>query len=327
VSEVSAFVERAWREGVGPDERAALLAVLAIPEAVLDPELRLFSAWFDLLVELAVEIPPAPPTPAGVVLHAAAQLAVARIVRDAAGMQAAIGGLATALAALPDSAPNAAAANAWADLALGDVAAVTSDPAAMRRRFESVAAESSPVALRITAMFRLVGTAMSRVDPGPARKWARRALTLAESHDRPAHAARARILLGMIDYVNGDVTSMRKTMTPLLVDPENGLLARLLLASAEPASAAMPLFAEGIRQATEKGDLAGYMLCILIGSRRYVAIGRRADALVTISAGIVELRKLAAPLAKVLEDERMQWREAWGPAGWAAAEAEALAGL
>ena len=113
----------------------------------------------------------------------------------------------------------------------------------------------------------------------------------------------------------------------MLGRPESDVLARLLLASVEPAKAAMPLFAEGLRRATETGDLATYLLCILVGSRRYVAVGRRADALVTMSAGIVELRKLAPPLAEILEAERAAWQTSWGSEAWAAAEAEALASL
>ncbi len=327
MSEVTAFVERAWREGIGPDDRAAVTRVLALPEAQRDAELLLFVAWFDLLVDLAVEVPPAPASASAAVVHAAAQLTVARIARDAPRLQLAIAHLDDALAALADDAPHAVAARAWADLALGDLALMVEDHGAMRRRFEAVAVEACPIALRITAMFRLTGTALTRANPAPSRKWARRALTLAEAHDRPAHAARARVLLATIDYVSGDLASARAILTPLLAQPDAGILARLLLASLEPAADAMPLFAEGIRRATEAGDVAGYMMCMLVGSRRYVAIDRRADALVTISAGIVELRKIAPQLAAVLEDERTSWREKWGAAAWAAAEAEALAGL
>jgi hypothetical protein len=197
----------------------------------------------------------------------------------------------------------------------------------MRQRFEAICVPERPVGLRITALLRLVGVALSRLDPTPARWFARRALTLAESTKRPAQAARARLLLAMLEYVAGKQDSARALLVPLLDDPESGLLARLLLAGVEDAATALSLFADGLRKATETGDLAAYLMCILVGSRRYVTMGRRADALVTISAGIVELRKVAQPLAAVLEEERLSWRDSWGAEAWDKAEAEALAFL
>jgi hypothetical protein len=324
--DTAAFVETAWREGVGPDDRPAIAALTA-GNATADAEVALFAAWLELLSERAVEVPAAAPTPAGAVLHAAATLAHARITRDSAAIKLAFDALAAALDALRDDAPHAVAARAWADLALGDLARTLDDAATMRRRFEAVATRGQPIALRIVAALRLVGVALARLDQAPARTWARRALTIAEAGHRPADAARARLLLGMLEHASGNVAAAQRLLTPVLDTPDAGVLARVLLASMEDGDAAMARFAEGLRRAVETGDLAAYLLCVLIGSRRYVALGRRADALVTISAGIVELRRIAPPLAAVLEEERVSWHTSWPPDVWAAAEAEALASL
>jgi hypothetical protein len=89
----------------------------------------------------------------------------------------------------------------------------------------------------------------------------------------------------------------------------------------------MALLAEGIRVATERGDAFGYMVCILAGARRYAEIGRDADALITITAGIQNLETVAPPLAQALLDERRAWEETWPPPRYADAERAALASL
>ena len=111
----SAFVERAWRDGLGPDDRVSRSAPRSATST--DPDLLLFAAWFDLLVELAVEVPPPTPTPSAKVLHAAAMLASARIARDATRMQAAIADLggAPSRRCPTHRSAGATAARAWAD--------------------------------------------------------------------------------------------------------------------------------------------------------------------------------------------------------------------
>lgn len=328
MSEVSAFVDGAWQHGLGPDDQkqlAALVARLAEPAIADDPalpELRVFAALFDLLVDVRVEVPPAPSDPAGAALHAAAELQAARLSRDPARMDAAVERADAALRTLGDMHARTPAARAWIDLALGDLALALADLPTARRRFEAVTHAGLPVALRITAMLRLARAALDMLNVEPAREWARRAVTLAEQHERYEAGTRARLLLGMLHYVAGDRAAMRKTLRP---HANTSVLARIVLASHEGAQRAMPLLAEGLRVATEQGDVMSYMFCILVGTRRYEAMGRDADALITISAGMRQLAGVAPQLAGVLERERTTMRDRWGAERYARAEQAALA--
>lgn len=339
VSEVSAFVDTAWTHGLGPDDQkplAALIARATDPALAADPalpDLRVFAALFDLLVDVRAEVPAAPPPAADVatqVLHAAAALEASRLAREPAQIDAAIDRLAAALDALDAPVhdaggarhPRTLAARAWSDLALGDLALAIGDLPTARRRFEDVTHSGRPVALRITAMLRLARCALDLLDVEPARQWARRALTLAEQHQRYEHATRARLLLGMLHYASGDRAAMRKALRP---HEKTSVLARILLASTEGASRAMPLLAEGLRVAAEQGDPTSYMFCILAGTRRYEQMGRDADALVTLSAGILQLARIAPELSGMLERERSTMRDRWGTERYAAAERGALA--
>ncbi len=324
VSEVAAFIAAAWRDGVGPDDRQRLAALLGRPASTADPEiseLRLFAAWLDLEQQVRAELPAEPDTPAGRVLHRVCALALARLDRAAAAIDTAVAAIGSALEELDPDDPRSGAARALADLAIGDLAAMLSDLPTARLRYEAATVAGLPVALRITAMLRLAGAALTRVNIDPARKWARKAMTLAETSHRFEHGTRARVLLGMLEYAAGDTAAMRRTLLPHeRVSP----LARILLASVERASRAMPLLADGIRIATEQGDPLGYLLCILIGARRYAAIGRDADALITLSAGIAQLTPVAPNLAGVLREERSGWHRDWGTERFEAAERLAL---
>jgi hypothetical protein len=330
VSEVSAFVDAAWTHGLGPDDQkqlAALVARLGDPAVASDPatpELRVFAALFDLVVDVRVDVPPAPEQPAAVALHAAAELEAARLSADATRIDRAIDRMAAALEPFDDGTdePRAKSARAWCDLALGDLALTLGDLPTARRRFESVTHSGHPAALRITAMLRLARAALDMLNVEPARQWAQRALTLAEHHERYEHSTRARLLLGMLHYVSGDRAAMRKTLRP---HAKTSVLARILLASTEAASRAMPLLAEGLRVAAEQNDPTSYMFCILVGTRRYEVMGRDADALVTLSAGIQQLAKVAPQLAGVLERERATMRDRWGTQRFSEAERGALA--
>lgn len=322
VTDVAAFVDRAWRDGIGPDDEHQLRSLLAAgADDPAVPELRMFGAWFELMNQIRVDVPPPPIGVAAIVVTRSATLERARLARDPAEIDAAVEQLTRAVETLEDTDPHALAARAWADLAIGKLAAMLGDGPTARRRFESMTASGNPLALRVGAMLELAAQALSRVNIDPARTWARRALTLAEHGGRFAHATRARMLLGMLEYAAGDLAAMRRILRPHAdVTP----LARILLANFESAGRAMPLLGEGLRVATENGDSLGYLLCILIGARRYAAIGRDADALITLSAGIAQLQPIAPQLAGVLVEERLSWLKDWGEDRFGRAEASAL---
>ncbi len=324
VSEIARFVATAWRDGIGPDDRGQMVELLRRPDVAADPavsELRLLAAWLDLQDHVRAELPVEPAAPAARVLHFACMLDWARLDRAPASIDAAIAALGSALETLEPDDPRAAAARAWSDLAIGDLALMLEDVPTARARYEAATATGRPVALRITAMLKLASAALTRVNVDPARTWARKAMTLAEVSKRFEHGTRARLLLGMLEYAAGNTAAMRRVLLPHeKVSP----LARILLASVEPANLAMPLLADGVRIAAEQGDTLGYLLCILIGARRYAAIGREADALITIGAGIARLAPVAPTLAGVLREERATWHRDWGTARFEAAERAAL---
>src|SRR5262249_39593355 len=107
------MVRDAWRDGLGPDDRARLADLLARgrePELAGDPavpELRVFAALYDLLSDVRAEVPPAPPGPAARVLHLAAAIEAGRLARDPVRLDALIGALSAALDGLRPGDPNA----------------------------------------------------------------------------------------------------------------------------------------------------------------------------------------------------------------------------
>ena len=319
---VGEFVATAWRDGLGPDDRDRIAKLAATGER--SPMFELFVALYQLGNDIKVELPPPPDGAAARVLYASAKLSLARLTLDPPTIDAAIERLGDALDALNPSDPKGDAAQAWADLALGELAVAIRDVRAARRRYEAVAAVGRPIALRITAMIRLAGLAMDRLDAEPARNWARKATALAETSKRPAHAARARIGWGLLDYMAGDVAAMRKTLGAAVDKGKDSAIARLMLAGIEKGGKAMQLLADGLKEAVEQGDPLGYTLCVLIGSRRYVTMNRDGDALVTISAGIVQLQSFTPFFASILVDERAEWMRDWGAERWAEAEAVAM---
>jgi hypothetical protein len=327
MGELATFLHDAWQDGVGPEDRVRLATLLARDDLAGDPalaELKLFAAWFDLLGDVRAEVPLVNGGMSLAVVRAAAATYAAKLARDAAALDAAVEELASALLALDDVDPHTRAARAWADLALAAVAALLGDAPTARRRYEAVADAVNPVALRLHAMLALAGLALTRIDVGPARQWARKARTLAERSDRPEHMLRAKLLLGLLDYASGDLKAMRQTMEPLAAQ---STLARIVLASIEKAGRALPLLADGLREASERNDPLAYTLCILVGARRYAAMGHDADALVTISAGMAQLQPVAPVLAGVLADERATWRRDWDDGRWSLAERAAIASL
>ncbi len=331
MTEVSEAVELAWREGVGPDDLVpmrSLLQRLDAPEIAADPalgELRMFAALLELLGNVRVDIAPLTGPTATMVVHAAAVVMSARLAKDPPQLDVALDALGHALDRITPSDPRGPAARAWADYALGEVGIVVGDAATTRRRLEAVATPSAPVALRIHAMLRLAGVSLNRIDVTPARDLARKAAALASAAKRPLHVERARMAWALFDMMTGDRAAMRKTLAPAI---ERGdVFARIMLAGAEGGGRAMELYADGIREATERGDTFAYMVCILVGSRRYAQMGRDADALITITAGIANLEPVAPDLAKILRDERTLWQSAWSPERYSQAEIRAVASL
>ena len=359
--DLSQAVDELWRNGVGPDDRpriqtlmdellapgtAAGRANAAITAANLDlpaveatqveattlarDELAQFYALCDLMVGTHVT-PPAlrdGPLPSKI-LAAAASLWSAALARDPDRLERAFTQLERQLTAVPAKIDDARIpiALAWADLALGETALATGDRTSARHRFESVSRGAGPIPLRIAATLRIVTLLLERVDLEQARSRCRQAGTLADKDNRPMHGQHARITGAILDFIAGDRAAARKTLTAEAAKGPLGLLPRILLSSFEPAERAMPLLAEGLADAGQRGDPFAFTICTIVGARRYAQLDKDADALLVLTTGILQLRGPAPSFSKALEDERAALKTEWGDERYAAAEQAALAML
>ena len=123
----------------------------------------------------------------------------------------------------------------------------------------------------------------------------------------------------------GDRAAARKLLTAEAAKGPLGLLPRILLSSFEPPERAMPLLAEGLADAGQRGDPFAFTICTLVGARRYAQVDKDADALLVLTTGIQQLKAPAPTFAMALEDERTALRNEWGPERYAAAEQGAIA--
>ena len=267
---------------------------------------------FAVLIRLAsdepVVIPPVCAVGATAVVHATAVLIDALRSAEPTVIDQAVVTLGEALDALPPDDPRSLAARAWADLALGGLAVLLGDLRVARHRFEAVALEADgPFTLRLAAMRRLVGLSIERRDFEAARAWARRAVALAEAHDHPSDAGV--LVRGLLDYAVGDLPAMRVTLDEAVSHPEHGRIARLLLATSEAGPDAIQQFSDVLVEAVALDDTLMYALCVLLGARCYIAMGRRDDAAATIDAAVEQLSRRAPYLAAALLDERAGWAD------------------
>lgn len=324
MSDVAAVLDELWRAGAGPDDRARL-AALAREGTGPAPELDCFATLIDLMQGTPTKPPRLDGPPPTRVLGAAAAVWTAALARDPDLLDHALGSLEHHLGTLADDDPRAPIARAWADLALAEAALAAAERATARHRLEAVARSGAPVPLRVAATLRIVTLLLERADLDQARARCRAATSLAEGANRPLHAQTARITGAMLDFVAGDAVAARRTLRAEAERGPLGLLPRVLLSSFEPPERAMPLLAEGLRDAGERGDPFAFTMCTLVGARRYAQLDRDADALLALVTGIHQLREPAPGFADALEAEREELRRLWGPERYAAAEQAAIA--
>jgi hypothetical protein len=343
------LVDALWREGVGADDRAHLIALLAngpahagdepapggvasseiAAERAARIELAVFLALVELMAGSPIEAPPPPAAgapPRGWVLASAAAVWSAAIARDGARLAGAVSELERALGGIAPDDPSAAAARGWADLAIAEAALAAGNRTVARRRFEAVASSRAPAVLRVTATLRSVGLVLERADIEQARVRCRRATMLA-GDKRPLLAQQARVAAALLDYIAGDREAAERTLADEAGRRDLGIMPRLLLAAIQEPERALPQLADGMCEAAARGDALAYSLYIVAGARRYAALQRDADALLSLTAGMLQLRQLAPTFADALERERGDLRAAWGEARYAEAEAAARATL
>lgn len=323
------MLDRLWAEGAGLDDRQAIAAARESATGPIADQLSLWADWVaaddgqsrgvegDVIDRLADD-------PAALVLVIAIELRAAVLRRDHEAIDEALVATDRMLGRIATEDPRAAVARAAADIALAETALYGQDLPSARRCLEGLVA-SGPTALRITALMRSVTLALAGADAATARKRARQALTLAHSTNRPTQAQQAQLLLGIVSYMAGDTDAMRAQLQPLVEAHPDDATTRLVLAGLEGPDRAIATLADGLTRAAQRGDALGYALCALVGARRYVAIGKRADALVTMSSVRMQLGDLAPEVSYLLDAELESWKRAWGDEVFAKAERDAMA--
>jgi hypothetical protein len=323
----ASLLDRLWVEGAGVDDRQAIaIARESAPDALRD-QLVLWADWAtseDGSVRGTDEavIDRVADDPACALLVLAIELRAAVTRRDHEVIDQALQAIDRLIGSTPrDERGNTA--HAAADLALAETALYGQDLPAARRCLDSLIV-TGPTAIRITALMRMASLAIAGSDTRNAQKRARQALTLARSTHRVTQGNQAQLLLGLISAMNDDADAMRRALEPLVAAEPNSSLTRFLLAGLEGNERAIQILGEGLGAAARSGDAVGYALCALVGSRRYVSIGRRADALLTMSMVRVQLADRAPDLVSILDAELVSWRERWGDEEFAQAERDAI---
>ncbi len=322
------LLARLWTEGAGIDDRQAIIAAR---ETATDPrlldELALWNDWLstedghvtgtheELAVRLADD-------PACRLLILAIELRAGVARRDHQAIDDALDAIDRVIGSTPRD-DRGATAHAAADLALAETALYGKDLPAARRCLEPIVT-SGPLAMRVTAYMRMATLALANTDVTTAQKRARQALTLARTTHRTGQGNQAQLLVGLVSAMAGESELMRNALEPLLVAEPNNSMTRFILAGLEDNDRAIEILAEGLGTAARTGDALGYALCALVGSRRYVTLGKRADALLTMSMVRVQLADHQPQLVAVLDAELVSWREAWGEEAFAQAERDAM---
>lgn len=321
-------LDRLWVEGAGIDDRQAIMAAREASEGQVADELALWNDWISaddghitgthghLADRLADD-------PACRLLIIAIELRAAVLRRDHESIDEALEAIDRLIGVTPRD-DRGSTAHSAADLALAETALYSKDLPAARRCLDPVVA-SGPLTMRITAFMRMATLALANTDVTTAQKRARQALTLARTTNRRGQGNQAQLLLGLVSAMAGDTEHMRHALEPLLVAEPNNSSTRFLLAGLEGNERAIEILTEGLTSAAKSGDAMGYALCALVGSRRYVAMNKRADALLTMSMVRVQLEKHSAELIAMIDLELNTWKETWGEEAFVAAERAAMA--
>ena len=322
------LLDRLWVEGAGIDDRRVIMDARLAERDPVGDQLALWNDWITAddghqtgtdagLAERLSNDPPA------CLLILAIELRAAVSRRDHEAIDEALGAIDHMIGVVPRDDDRGTTAHAAADLALAETALYSKDLPAARRCLEPVAT-SGPVTIRITALMRMATLALANTEVKTAQKRARQALTMARSTNRTGQGNQAQLLLGLISAMAGEPDGMRAALEPLIAAEPNNSTTRFLLAGLEGNERAIEILGEGLGRAARSGDALGYALCALVGSRRYVAVGRRADALLTLSMVRVQLADHQAQLVAILDTELHTWREAWGDEAFAQAERDAM---
>lgn len=227
------------------------------------------------------------------------------------------------------------AARAWGSLAVAEGAVVGGELETARRHLKAVAAApETPPACRLAAAGRLAeldGVA----EPRAAVRRLDGVTEQAERLEQAGELLHALTIGGLLSLAAGDRDGGRSRLrrATLVSAPDGSLrhhtLARMLLAVTEdrPGSdGALQELAEAIRLAAADGDSFSYLAVIGLAARVYHARGADADAVLTLSNGIHQLRSAGlAALALGVEAQRDALRAELGEERYAKAMEDAVA--
>lgn len=349
---IDARLDELWRDGTFRGA-AAELAGLSAPGHPREAELRAFAILAALreneralLATLPGLLAPAAfaPAPVRALVDAAnAWLAATRL--DTATTWEAQRRLAAALdqaaAARPRATPRKGepapperplgTARAWGSIAVAECAIVGGELDTARRHLDAVvAAVGTPPGCRLAAGARLAeldGVAQPQAAVRRLDGVAQEAGRLRRSEDLQ-HALTIGGLLSLAasDRAGGRLRLTRATATE--GSRRHNTLARMLLAVTEDkpdSSAALEQLADAIRSAAADGDYFSYVTVLGLAARVYHARGADADAVLTLSNGLNQLRATGlAALAAPLEAHREALREELGEQRYEQAAREAL---
>ena len=205
--------------------------------------------------------------------------------------------------------PRRAGARAFAQLALAELAVIDGQEAQARGRLqELIVGRAAPSGCALAARSRMAMLLGQERPQAGVRAFDGVAAT-AELLQQPFERLHALTYAGLFSLSAGDSAGAEQRFARVVAtDPPDAArryatLARLLLAILGEGiqDDTFAHIAEGIRLAAADGDPWGYTVLIGFAARCYVERGQAADALITVSAGIEQLRRaggeqLALPL-------------------------------
>lgn len=290
------LLERLWAEGPGIDDRALIERSSLACEGSPHVQLRAMLSWVDAMDG----------QPVGVVrdIERRELAAIGAATRMRHAINCAdiheIDRWLQIVAAEPVSS-FAPVARGMIDLAIVDVGLFARNPAAVEATAAALAAEGQPVAIRIQALRRGFSIALASGDLLRATARAREVVELATAARRPLER-----------QIGEGLAAICATLAGEKVDTAGDTLTDLSLAMLESPPRAIRRLTEMMQRAGAAGDALTYMLCALIGARRYVEIDRRVDAWLTVTSALVVLRERDPLYVEPLEEEREKWLAAWG---------------
>lgn len=292
------LLARLWTEGAGIDDRDEIERISLVCDGAAHVDLRTILAWVDAMDGQHLGAPRSVERRDLAAIAAASRLRVGINVGDIDEIDRWLEVLGRdridAFAPVP---------RGMVQLAIIDAGLFARNVDAVDNTAFELGAAGQPIALRIQAARRSASIALGRGDFVSGSAHAHEVVTLAKAAGRPREEQIGRALAAICTTLAGGKAK-----------PTGDIMVDVSIAMLEPAPRALTRLTTLMQQAGARGDGLGYMLCALIGARRYVELGRKVDAWLTVTSALVLLRERDPLYADPLEEERQAWLAAWGQA-------------